>query len=80
MGLCLGDGFGFCGFDVGATVWLGGEETAEEGAGRLFYWLEKDAGEETAVVGCEGVGALGRERGEGCDQVAVAACLELLEY
>ncbi len=52
MGLCLGDGFGFCGFDFGATFWLGGEETTEEGAGGFFDWLEEDTGEETAVVGC----------------------------
>lgn len=41
--------------------------------------MEEYAGDEAAVVGGEGVGALGGERGEECDEVGIAVCEELLQ-
>lgn len=58
---------------------LGSGETAEEGAGGFFDWLEDDAGEEAAVIGGESVSALGREGCECCDEVTVAVCEELVK-
>lgn len=41
--------------------------------------MEEQAGEEAAVVGGEGVGALGGERGEGCDEEGVALGEDVFE-
>ena len=47
VGFCLGED----GVVFGSGSYLRSGETAEEGAGGFFDWLEDDAGEEAAIVG-----------------------------